>query len=90
LDFSKVPVFWVTLYYYSLRALKLLTALKYATYSLMCQGSVVEDVNTFKIYKIATFVKISLRSQLVTSAAVHGVAIIVFLTTGGIRCVLHG
>ena len=46
-------------------------------YSMMCQSSVVEVVGTFKICKIATLVKIRLRSQPVTSAAVHDADIIV-------------
>jgi len=44
---------------------------------MMCQSSVVEVVGTFKICKIATLVKIRLRSQPVTSAAVHDADIIV-------------
>jgi hypothetical protein len=36
----------------------LLTALRYAIYSIMCRGSVMEGVSTFKIYKILTLVNI--------------------------------
>jgi hypothetical protein len=39
---------------------------------MMCQSSVVEVVGTFKMCKIVTLVKISLRSQPVTLVAVHG------------------
>ena len=51
---------------------------------MMCRGSVVDAVSTFKIYKTATLVKIkldkiSLESQLVSSAAVHEGEIIVLI-----------
>ena len=50
----------------------------------MHRGYVVEVVSTFKVYKIVTLVKIklgkiSLEPQLVSSAAVHGVEIIVLI-----------
>jgi len=47
------------LYQYLLTTLQLLTALKYAIYSMMCRGSVMEVVSTFKIYKVVTLVKIA-------------------------------
>ena len=51
---------------------------------MMHRGYVVEVVSTFKVYKIVTLVKIklgkiSLEPQLVSSAAVHGVEIIVLI-----------
>jgi hypothetical protein len=42
---------------------------------MMYRSSVMDGVSTFKIYIIPTLVKNSLGSQLVTSAAVHGVEI---------------
>ena len=51
---------------------------------MMYRHYVVETVSTFKIYKIDTLFKIKLvknilESQLVSSAAVHGVVIIVLI-----------
>ena len=40
-----------------LTALKLLTALIFAVYSMMCRSYVVEVMSTFKMYKIVTLVK---------------------------------
>jgi hypothetical protein len=47
----------VTFKIVTLTPLKLLKALKYAIYSMICQSSTVEVVSTFKIYTIVTLVK---------------------------------
>ena len=62
-----------------LTTLQLLTALNCAVCSTVCRGSVMDVVSTVKTYKIVTLVTVTVGSQTVTSAAVHGVYIIVLI-----------